>query len=64
MLNMAVAGLLGIMAAVAAAFLFEYLDNTIKTPEDVRQHLDLPLLGSIPVMSPGRLKERPGESRV
>ncbi|NSW84418.1 MAG: lipopolysaccharide biosynthesis protein [Syntrophothermus sp.] len=63
MLNITVAGLLGIMVAVAAAFLFEYLDNTIKTPEDVKQYLDLPLLGSIPAMHAGRMKARPGESR-
>ncbi len=49
MLNMAVAFVLGLMASVALAFVLELLDNTIKTPEDVAQHLDLPVLGMIPL---------------
>lgn len=48
-LNMAVALVLGLMAAVALAFVLEFLDNTIKTPEDVAQHLELPVLGMIPL---------------
>ncbi len=48
-LNMAVAFILGLMASVMLAFLLEFLDNTIKTPEDVAQHLDLPVLGMIPI---------------
>lgn len=47
-MNIAIAFLLGLMASVALAFLLEFLDNTIKTPEDVAQHLDLPVLGIIP----------------
>jgi succinoglycan biosynthesis transport protein ExoP len=34
--------------AVAAAFFLDYLDNTIKTPDDVRAHLGVPLLGVVP----------------
>jgi capsular exopolysaccharide synthesis family protein len=40
--------LLGLFLAVAAAFFLEYLDNTLKTPDDVRDHLGVPLLGVIP----------------
>jgi capsular polysaccharide biosynthesis protein len=47
-LNIAVAFLLGLMASVALAFVLEFLDNTIKNPEDVARHLDLPLMGIIP----------------
>lgn len=47
-MNMAVALILGLMASVALALLLEFLDNTIKNPEDVAQHLDLPVLGLIP----------------
>jgi len=47
-MNMAVALILGLMASVALVLLLEFLDNTIKTPEDVAQHLDLPVLGLIP----------------
>lgn len=47
-LNMAVALFLGLMASVALVFVMEFLDNTIKTPDDVAAHLDLPVLGLIP----------------
>ncbi len=47
-LNMAVAGVLGLMLFTGLAFLLEHLDYTIKTPEDVAQHLELPVLGTIP----------------
>ncbi|MFA4886251.1 MAG: Wzz/FepE/Etk N-terminal domain-containing protein [Desulfotomaculaceae bacterium] len=47
-MNMAIALILGLMASVALALVLEFLDNTIKTPEDVAQHLDLPVLGLIP----------------
>ncbi|MGE5674977.1 MAG: YveK family protein [Mycobacterium leprae] len=47
-LNVAIAFVLGLMAAVGLAFLLEYLDTTIKTPEDVARYLNLPVLGSIP----------------
>lgn len=49
MLNMAIAGVLGLMMGVFFAFLMEYLDNTIKTKADVERHLNLPVLGAIPV---------------
>ncbi|MGM0652817.1 MAG: YveK family protein, partial [Bacillota bacterium] len=29
-------------------FLFEHLDNTIKTPDDVQKYIGLPVLGVIP----------------
>ena len=48
-LNMAIAMLLGLMAFTLLAFILEYLDNTIKTPEDISRELDLPVLGVIPV---------------
>jgi len=39
---------LGLALGVMAAFFLEYLDNSIKTPEEVRLHLGVPLLGVIP----------------
>lgn len=50
MLNMAIAGVLGLMVSVFIAFLVEFLDNSIKTPEDVEKYLDLPVLGAIPMI--------------
>lgn len=47
-LNILVAGLLGLMAALGLAFLFEFMDQTIKTADDVSRYLDLPVLGAVP----------------
>lgn len=41
---------LGLVLGMGLAFFLEYLDNTVKTPEDVRTHLAAPLLGLIPEM--------------
>ncbi len=49
-LNIAIAGVLGIMLSVFIVFLLEYLDNTIKTPEDIEKYLGLNVIGIIPVM--------------
>ncbi|USK28401.1 capsular biosynthesis protein [Bacillus sp. CMF21] len=46
-MNIAIALVVGLMAGVGLAFLLEYLDNTIKTEEDVEKHLGLPVLGAI-----------------
>lgn len=43
--------LLGLVLGLACAFLLEHLDNSIKTPEEVEQHLGLPSLGLIPLVS-------------
>ncbi len=48
MLNIAIAGILGLMASVMLAFFLELMDNTIKNTDDVRRHLDLPILAQIP----------------
>jgi len=29
-------------------FFLKYLENTIRTPDDVEQHLDLPVMGVVP----------------
>lgn len=49
-LNIALALVLGLMVFTALAFVLEYLDATIKTPEDVEQHLELPVLGMVPAV--------------
>lgn len=38
----------GLGCGVALAFLLNYIDNSIKTPEDVSQHLRVPNLGVVP----------------
>lgn len=47
LLNIAIALVVGLMAGVGIAFLLEYLDNTVKTEQDIERLLDLPLLGVI-----------------
>jgi len=48
LLNIAVAGVLGIMLGLGLIFLIEYLDNTVKTSESIEKRLHLPVLGVIP----------------
>lgn len=50
LMNIAIAGVLGIMLGVFIAFLKEFLDNSIKTPEDVEKYLGVPVLGTIPLV--------------
>ena len=47
-LNLILGAIMGLMTGVGFAFFLEYLDRTIKTPEQVAQYLDLPILGAIP----------------
>lgn len=47
-LNVAIAFFLGIMVSLGVIFLIEYMDNTIKTEEDIEKHLGLPVIGIIP----------------
>jgi len=68
LLNIAIAIVVGLMAGVGLAFLFEYLDNTLKTEEDIERYLDLPVLGVITTIdssdSPAHKKQRRrGETR-
>ena len=46
--NIAIAGMLAIMIGTFAIFALEFLDNTIKTPQDIERILELPMLGIIP----------------
>ena len=46
-LNMAIAFVVGLMLSVGIAFLLEYLDNTVKSEQDIEKLLGLPVLGAI-----------------
>jgi capsular polysaccharide biosynthesis protein len=50
LMNIAIALVVGLMMGVGIAFLLEYLDNTIKTEQDIEQTLGLPVLGAIPTI--------------
>ena len=49
-LNIAIALVIGLMLGVGLAFLLEYLDNTIKSEQDIEKLLELPVLGGISSM--------------
>jgi polysaccharide biosynthesis transport protein len=51
LLNMALAVLVGLMGGVGLAFLSEYLDNSIKTSEELERVYRLPSLGVVPLLS-------------
>lgn len=51
LLSIMLAFLLSGIAAIGLAFFLEYLDNTIKTVEDVERYAQLPALGVIPAIA-------------
>lgn len=46
--NVAIALVLGLLVGGGLAFLFEYLDDSLKTEDDVKRVLDLPVLTLVP----------------
>jgi polysaccharide biosynthesis transport protein len=46
--NILVSLFLGLAAGIGLAYFIEYLDTSVKTVDDVEQHLGLPVLGIIP----------------
>ncbi len=47
LLNVAIAIVVGLMVGVGLSFLLEYLDNTIKTEQDIENLLELPVMGVV-----------------
>jgi polysaccharide biosynthesis transport protein len=43
--------IVGLALGVGLAFFLEYLDNTVKTPDDIRERLKLPYLGPVPAIA-------------
>ncbi|WP_214759962.1 Wzz/FepE/Etk N-terminal domain-containing protein [Exiguobacterium sp. s146] len=58
LLNTAIASVLGLMIGVAIAFLKVVLDRRIKTEQDVENILELPVLGSIPVIDKVEMRQQ------
>jgi succinoglycan biosynthesis transport protein ExoP len=50
-LNMTIGTIIGLVVALGAAFLTNFFDNTVKSEHDVSGRLQLPTLGSIPVIA-------------
>ncbi|MCK4374410.1 MAG: polysaccharide biosynthesis tyrosine autokinase, partial [Candidatus Brocadiae bacterium] len=42
---------MGLLLGIALAFFFEYMDDTIKTPEDLEDRVGVPVLGFVPAMN-------------
>lgn len=47
-LNILIAFAVGLLAAVGAAFIIEFMNDTIKSEEDVERYLGVPIIGVIP----------------
>ena len=64
-LNLALGFILGILGGLGLAFFSEYLDHSIKTPQDIEEKVNLQILASIPYLkkeSASRMSQvtRPG----
>jgi len=51
MLNILLGIIVGLFGGVGLAFFVEYLDNTIKSPEEAENRLDIPVLGIVSLWS-------------
>ncbi len=49
--DLMVSGVLGLFGALGLVFLLDYLDNTLKNPEEAERYLRLPTIGIIPEFS-------------
>jgi capsular polysaccharide biosynthesis protein len=47
LLNVAIAIVVGLMLGIGLSFLLEYLDNTVKTEQDIENLLELPVMGVV-----------------
>jgi len=49
-LNIAIAAVVGLIIGIILSFILEYLDNTVKTEQDIEKLLELPVLGAITII--------------
>ncbi len=63
LLNIAIAAVVGLMLGVGIAFLLEYLDNTVKTAEDIEKLLELPMLGAVANIEDQKIQRKVNSSR-
>lgn len=54
MLNLILGLILGLFGGAGLAFFFEYLDNSVKTSEDVEKYGRMPCLGVVPEFDPDK----------
>jgi len=60
--NVAIAFILSLGAGLGLTFFLEYLDNTIKSVEDITRYIQLPALGVIPVIGMSSQRHLKGKS--
>lgn len=53
--NILFALIIGLFGGIGLAFFAEYLDNTIKTPEDIEKKMYMPALGLVPLYAPEKI---------
>ena len=64
LINLALAGLLGLLLGAVVVFVLEFLDESLKVPSDIETKLGLPLLGSVPLLpTPAALAEAERDPR-
>lgn len=63
-MNIVLSIIVGLFGGVGLAFFMEYLDNTIKTPEDIEKKMYLPQLGLVPDYNTGNNDNLPVESAL
>jgi len=61
--RMATAGIFGLLAAVGVVLFLEYLDQSVRSVEDLERRLDLPVLGAIPMLTPAAAQAVPWSRR-
>ena len=61
-LNLALSLVFGLGLGAGAAFLFNYLDNTVKNEQDIQRHAGVPALGFVPLYQPLHAVEGDGSA--
>jgi uncharacterized protein involved in exopolysaccharide biosynthesis len=51
-MNLALGAVIGLVVGVATAFFLEYMDDTVRTPDQVENALGVPVFALIPVIPP------------
>ncbi|MFO7557619.1 MAG: polysaccharide biosynthesis tyrosine autokinase [Desulfobacterales bacterium] len=55
--NLLLAVILGLFSGFGLALFLEYLDNTIKLPDEIKEDLNIPFLGAVPAFSSNGIPE-------
>ena len=56
-MNILISAVLGFMLGCMLIFLIHYFDRTIRTPDDIKKHIELPIVGLIPFYRKNKKRE-------